>query len=159
MAVDCGAQIPPLNKVRRPIRGSETGGERAREGDCVLRGSQGYDYKNTITNAIFFNMGARLARYTLNETYADWAVKAYDWMASLGHVDEDWNVYDGGHIDDNCTGIDKAQFSYNAAVLVQGTAFMYNYVSRTPSLLLEDEEDEEEEEEEEEEGDDSFASD
>jgi mannan endo-1,6-alpha-mannosidase len=37
-------------------------------------------------------------------------------------------VYDGGHVEKNCTDINKATFSYNAAILLQGAAFMYNYV-------------------------------
>ncbi len=90
---------------------------------------QGYDYKNTIANGIFFNLGARLARYTQNDSYAEWAVKTYDWIAERGYIDEDWNVYDGAHIgDDNCSSVVKVQFSYNAAVILQGAAFMYNYV-------------------------------
>ena len=38
-------------------------------------------------------------------------------------------MYDGGHVQANCTDINKAQFSYNSAILLQGSAFMYNYVS------------------------------
>ncbi|PSR80976.1 glycoside hydrolase, partial [Coniella lustricola] len=87
----------------------------------------GYDYKNSIANGIFFNMGARLARYTDNTTYSNWAVTTWDWMTGVGLIDEKYNVYDGGHIEDNCTTITKAQFSYTAAVILQGAAFMYNY--------------------------------
>ncbi|KAK3319202.1 glycosyl hydrolase family 76-domain-containing protein [Apodospora peruviana] len=86
----------------------------------------GYDYKNSIANGIFFNLGARLARYTGNSTYSDWAVKTWDWVAGVGLMDKDMNVYDGAHVTDNCTDIQKAQFSYNAAVFMQGAAFMYN---------------------------------
>lgn len=35
--------------------------------------NNGYTYKNTISNGCFFNLGARLALYTRNDTYADWA--------------------------------------------------------------------------------------
>jgi mannan endo-1,6-alpha-mannosidase len=42
---------------------------------------------------------------------------------------ETWSVYDGGHVKHNCTDINKAQFSYNVAILLQGSAYMYNYVS------------------------------
>ena len=98
-------------------------------------GPQGYDYKNTIANTIFFNMGARLSRYTQNATYMDWAVKTYDWLTSVGYIDSDFNVYDGAHVEDNCTDVDKAQFSYNAAAATQGVAFMYNQV-RLPFPLL-----------------------
>ncbi|EAA30434.1 hypothetical protein GE21DRAFT_10541 [Neurospora crassa] len=90
--------------------------------------NNGYDYKNTIANAIFFNMGARLARYTRNDTYATWATKQFQWIYDVNYIDHDsWKVYDGGHVEHNCTDINKAQFSYSAAILVQGAAFMYNY--------------------------------
>ena len=93
----------------------------------------GYDYKNSIANGIFFNIAARLARYTANATYAEWANKAYDWTQNVGYIDELWNIYDGAHVEHNCTDINKAQFSYTAAVFIQGAGFMYNYVS-VPSL-------------------------
>ncbi|KAL2192667.1 glycoside hydrolase family 76 protein [Corynascus similis CBS 632.67] len=90
----------------------------------------GYNYKNTIANACFFNLGARLARYTENQTYAEWASKTFDWLWGVGYIDhENWKVYDGGHVEHNCTDINKAQFSYNAALLLQGSAFMYNYTN------------------------------
>ncbi|KAJ4410633.1 hypothetical protein N0V82_009183 [Gnomoniopsis sp. IMI 355080] len=87
----------------------------------------GYNYKNSIANGIFFNLGARLARYTSNDTYSDWAVKTWDWMEGIGLIDEHYNVFDGGHVEDNCTTITKTQFSYCAAVILEGAAFMYNY--------------------------------
>uniref|UniRef100_A0A8H7KAQ9 Mannan endo-1,6-alpha-mannosidase n=1 Tax=Bionectria ochroleuca TaxID=29856 RepID=A0A8H7KAQ9_BIOOC len=88
----------------------------------------GYNYKNTISNGIFFNMGARLARYTDNATYAEHAEKTWDWLWGVNYIDHDtWNVYDGGHIEHNCTDIDKQTFSYNAAVLLQGSAFMHAF--------------------------------
>ncbi len=80
-------------------------------------------------------MGARLARYTRNQTYADWANKVYDWINAREYIDEDYNVFDGGHVVVNCTAVDKAQFSYNAATLVQGAAFTYNFVSAPSSLV------------------------
>jgi len=91
--------------------------------------NNGYDYKNTIANGIFFNLGARLARYTGNATYADWAVKTYNWCQAVGYIDQDFNIFDGGHVEHNCTDINKQQFSYIAAIFLQGAGFMYNYVS------------------------------
>ena len=90
----------------------------------------GYNYKNTIANACFFDLGARLARYTFNQTYADWAEKTWDWLWAVNYIDnKDWRVYDGGHVEHNCTDINRAQFSYNAALLLHGSAFMYNYTN------------------------------
>lgn len=95
----------------------------------------GYNYKNSIANGIFFNLGARLARYTNNDTYSDWAIKTWDWMEGIGLIDEDYNVFDGGHVEDNCSTITKVQFSYCASVILEGAAFMYNHV-RTPVLYI-----------------------
>ncbi|KAH7145592.1 glycoside hydrolase [Dactylonectria estremocensis] len=90
--------------------------------------NSGYNYKNTIANGCFFNLGARLARYTGNETYAEHAEKTWDWLWGVNYIDhETWQVYDGGHVEKNCTDINKATFSYNAAILLHGCAFMYNF--------------------------------
>ncbi|KAK1991785.1 family 76 glycosyl hydrolase [Colletotrichum falcatum] len=89
--------------------------------------NNGYNYKNSIANGCFFNIGARLARYTKNQTYADWAEKTWDWMNSVGFMDANYNIYDGGHVEQNCTDINKAQFSYNNGVYLLGAAMMYNY--------------------------------
>ena len=43
-------------------------------------------------------------------------------------MDDKYNIYDGAHVESNCTDINKAQFSYNNAVWLQGAAFMWNYV-------------------------------
>ncbi|KAK2624910.1 hypothetical protein QTJ16_005279 [Diplocarpon rosae] len=93
----------------------------------------GYDYKNSIANGCFFNIAARLARYTKNNTYYDHAVSTWDWITSVGFIDKDYKVYDGGHIEFNCTDINHVQFSYNIAVWLLGAANMYNYVGLLPS--------------------------
>ncbi|KAF3762016.1 family 76 glycoside hydrolase [Cryphonectria parasitica EP155] len=91
--------------------------------------NNGYNYKNTISNACFFNMGARLARYTSNSSYYSWAYDTYDWLKKLQYIDDEYNVYDGAHVGTNCTDVNKAQFSYNVGMLLQGAAFMYNYTA------------------------------
>jgi mannan endo-1,6-alpha-mannosidase len=91
--------------------------------------NNGYDYKNSIANGVFFNIGARLARYTGNKTYADWAEKTWNWVRGVGLMDDKYNIYDGGHVEYNCTDINKAQFSYNNAVYLLGAAHMYNYTN------------------------------
>ncbi|PBP16871.1 glycosyl hydrolase family 76 [Diplocarpon rosae] len=89
----------------------------------------GYDYKNSIANGCFFNIAARLARYTENNTYYEHAVSTWDWITNIGFIDKDYNVYDGGHIEYNCTDINHVQFSYNIAVWLLGAANMYNYTN------------------------------
>ncbi|KAI1812916.1 glycoside hydrolase family 76 protein [Poronia punctata] len=93
--------------------------------------NNGYDYKNSIANGVFFNIGARLARYTNNHTYAEWAEKTWDWVVDVGFLDEDYNIYDGAHVGTNCTDINRAQFSYNNAVFLLGAAYMYNFTQDT----------------------------
>ncbi|RCI10165.1 hypothetical protein L249_8629 [Ophiocordyceps polyrhachis-furcata BCC 54312] len=77
--------------------------------------SVGYDYKNSISNGILFNLGARLARYTGNGTYGEWADKIWNWERSVGLMTDAYAVYDGGHIYNNCTQITVTEYTYNSA--------------------------------------------
>ncbi|POS75999.1 glycosyl hydrolase family 76 [Diaporthe helianthi] len=116
-----------FNTQADPIRHDDTcnGGLRWQ----IPLSNNGYDYKNSIANGCFFNLGARLARYTNNQTYADWAEKTWDWVTGVGFMDADYNIYDGAHVGTNCTDINKAQFSYNNGVFLLGAAHMYNYTN------------------------------
>lgn len=89
-----------------------------------------------IANGCFFNIGARLARYTDNDTYAERAEETWDWLWGVEYIDhEDWRVYDGAHDYNNCSEVNTQTYSYNAAILTQGAAFLYNYVSHHHSHL------------------------
>ncbi|KAJ5712116.1 Mannan endo-1-6-alpha-mannosidase DCW1 [Penicillium malachiteum] len=89
----------------------------------------GYDYKNTIANGCFFDIAARLARYTGNETYAEWANKAWNWSKSIGLITSDFQVYDGTTDASNCTSYDRTRWSYTAGIYLHGASVMYNYTS------------------------------
>lgn len=89
--------------------------------------NNGFSYKNSISNGCFFNIASRLARYTGNQTYADWAEKVWDWMTEVKFIDDDFNIYDGAGVEQNCADINKAQWTYNAGIFLQGTAMMYNH--------------------------------
>lgn len=94
----------------------------------IFQWNNGYDYKNSISQACFFALGARLALFTGNQTYADWAEKTWDWMIGVEFINQDnWYVYDGAHIPNNCTKIVPYQFSYNAGGFILGAAAMYNF--------------------------------
>lgn len=94
--------------------------------------NKGYKYKNVIANACFINMGARLARYTGNNTFITSADEIWDWMWGLNYIDhKTWTIYDGAYTTDNCQEIDRATYSANGAVLIEAVAYLYNYV-RTP---------------------------
>lgn len=104
---------------------------RRRSALADLRLQHGYTYKNSISNGCFFSLGARLARYTGNATYAEWAVKVWDWMVDIAFIDDEYNVYDGAGFSDeeNCTVVDTVQYSYNAGIWMHGAAVMYNYTN------------------------------
>lgn len=97
--------------------------------------NNGWNYKNTISNGGFFQLASRLARYTHNETYAEWADKAWDWMASTPIITEDWRVFDGLDVLRNCAEPDRRQWSYNVGTLLMGAANMYNHVRSSSSCL------------------------
>lgn len=103
--------------------------------------NEGYDYKNTASNAAFFQLAARLARYTGNQTYADWATKTYDWISSVGFITDDYRVFDGAFVDGNCSAISRLQWTYNVGAFMYGSAVMTNLVGsaffalRKPRLI------------------------
>ncbi|KAI5310121.1 hydrolase 76 protein, partial [Ascosphaera atra] len=89
--------------------------------------NNGYDYKNTISNGCFFNLAARLALYTKNHTYAEWATTTWDWTEAIGLIStKDWQVYDGADDMINCSKVNHEQWSYNAGIYLHGAAAMYN---------------------------------
>jgi mannan endo-1,6-alpha-mannosidase len=90
--------------------------------------NSGYQYKNAIANGILFNMGARLARFTGNNSYADWSNKVWNWANNSGIIGKNYAIYDGIHVEKGCS-LDPVEYSYNSAVFMQGAAFMYNIVS------------------------------
>ncbi|MCJ1364553.1 hydrolase 76 protein [Acarospora aff. strigata] len=94
--------------------------------------NNGYNYKNTISNGCFFNMASRLAMYTGNQTYADWAETMWDWVTRVGLVSPQYYFYDGTDDTLNCSAINHIQWTYNAGVFLVGAANMYNYTKGSP---------------------------
>lgn len=109
----------------------------------IFQWNSGYDYKNSVSNGALFHLSARLARYTGNDTYVDWAEKVFDWMYGVGLLTEGdwWFVYDGVKINNNCSDITKLQWTYNQGLMLAGCAYLYNYtleekwLNRTLNLL------------------------
>jgi len=90
--------------------------------------NNGYNYKNTISNGCFFNIAARLAKYTGNKTYSEWAEKSWDWTQAVGLMSPDYHFYDGSDDTLNCSQINHIQWTYNAGVFMYGAAAMWNIV-------------------------------
>lgn len=89
----------------------------------------GYNYKNSISNGATFALGARLARYTGNQKYADWASKIYDWTSSVGLISDKFEVFDGANDKTNCADRDIIQWTYNIGVFMHGSAVMFNHTN------------------------------
>ncbi|KAI4604149.1 hydrolase 76 protein [Pestalotiopsis sp. 9143b] len=96
----------------------------------IFQWNNGYNYKNSISQGCFFNIAARLALYTGNSSYADWAVKTWDWMTEVKFLDDTYRVFDGAHVETNCTEIIPYQFSYNAGSFLHGAAAMYAFADQ-----------------------------
>jgi hypothetical protein len=83
----------------------------------------GYDYKNLPSNGGYFQIAARLARYTGNNTYVEYAEKMWDWISESGMWQEHngrLELFDGVHIsvcDKNKTAHDPPKFTYNIGFL------------------------------------------
>lgn len=86
----------------------------------------GYDYKNTASNANFFLLAARLAKFTGNATYSDWAEKSFAWARDVGLISKEYFVYDGASTSDDCEQINRLQWTQNHASYTEGAAIMYN---------------------------------
>lgn len=101
----------------------------------IVPTNAGYNYKNTISNAVLANLGARLARHTGNATYGDWADKSWTWLTEIGFIDADSNVFDGAHVEKNCSDLNPIQWTYTAGVLIETAAFMYNETASKTWLI------------------------
>lgn len=90
----------------------------------------GYTMKNSISNGGLFQLAARLARYTNQDIYSQWAEKIWYWSCSSPLLNnQTWNVADSTQMSNNCATMGNIQWSYNYGTYMMGAAYMYNYVS------------------------------
>lgn len=124
----------------------------------IFQWNSGYDYKNSVSNGCLFQIAARLARYTGNTSYSDWAEKVWDWMEDMELIVDKggyWTnhgglltagepyyaVYDGAYVDGNCSNVTQYQWTYNIGLMLAGSAYLYNFTedekwyNRTAALL------------------------
>jgi len=88
--------------------------------------NSGYDYKNTITQGCFMDMGARLAFFTNNNDYLQYVERTWDWETRIGLIGDDYSIYDGSDDLLNCTQLNHIQWTYNSAMHLHVAATMYN---------------------------------
>lgn len=95
----------------------------------IFQFNNGWDYKNSPSNAGFMNLGARLYAYTDNSTYADWVEKMWNWLdvgTGVGLISAEYDVYDGTTPSENCTSLDHIQWTYSAGMALNAAATMWN---------------------------------
>ncbi|KAL1605436.1 hypothetical protein SLS60_004986 [Paraconiothyrium brasiliense] len=92
----------------------------------IYQFNNGYTYRNTISNGCYFNIAARLYKYTGNDTYSKEAIKTWNWESRIGLFDKDLHFYDGSDEGKNCTEINQIQWTYNLGVHLSGAAAMWN---------------------------------
>ncbi|KAF1930585.1 glycoside hydrolase family 76 protein [Didymella exigua CBS 183.55] len=93
------------------------------EGD----GTDGWHYKSTIANGLFFQMATRLALLTSSADIKAWAVKSYNWTVGVGLISPDFDVYDGtddAKGENGCVDVNHDMWSYNVGVFMYGSAVM-----------------------------------
>ena len=79
-------------------------------------------------NVYYFNLAAQLATLTTNKTYEVAADDRFKLLETIGFISDKYEVFDGAQADD-CSSINKLQWSSNAAMLLQGSVTLYNHVS------------------------------
>lgn len=92
----------------------------------------GYNLKIAIANGGNFQLAARLAYITGNTTYADWANKVWNWMASSQLFETQGDmlyIWDSTDSNNNCTNADNLVWTYNYGTVLAGAAYMYNYTN------------------------------
>ena len=102
--------------------------------------NNGYNYKNSVSTLSFATLSARLARFTGNETYIDWAEKSLQWLTDIGLLSipstasNDTSraaIYDGTDDTLNCTEINHIEWSQNAGLLLTSSAYAWNFTTGT----------------------------
>ena len=110
------------------------------EGD----GTDGWHYKSTIANGLFFQMAARIALLTGDADIRAWAVRSYDWTVSVGLINPQFDVYDGtddAKGENGCVDVNHNMWSYNVGVFMYGSAVMAKltgeeeWLGRTKGLI------------------------
>ncbi|RGP80055.1 hypothetical protein FLONG3_1826 [Fusarium longipes] len=98
----------------------------------IVPTNNGFNYKSTLSTALFFNLGARINRWSPSDAVADYVTTSYSWFVDNNIIDRKTKVvYDGGSVSDNCTDLNKIQWSYNAASIAMGLAYLYNDTSNS----------------------------
>lgn len=96
--------------------------------------NSGYDYMNAISNGNFYQLASRLSRFTGNSTYEEWSDRVLGWTVNVGLLADEaatvpGAIFDGTGARDDCSDINRIQWSANAGTYLAGAAYAWNAVS------------------------------
>ncbi|KAM0705486.1 hypothetical protein Q7P35_006845 [Cladosporium inversicolor] len=102
--------------------------------------NNGYDYMNAISNGNFYQLASRLTRFTGNSTYEEWSDRVLGWSVNVGLIaDEDapipGAIFDGTGAKDDCSDVNRMQWSANAGTYLAGAAYAWNATQTRWSAL------------------------
>ncbi|BAS55232.1 MULTISPECIES: glycoside hydrolase family 76 protein [Leptolyngbya] len=84
-------------------------------------------YKNAITNGLFFTIAIRLHQRTVNDygkgSYIDWAKHGWNWFKKSGMINKQNLVNDG--LNDHCRNNGDVTWTYNQGVVMGGLVDFY----------------------------------
>jgi len=90
------------------------------------------DYKNAITNELFFVLSTLLYQSdSTNNTYIEWAVKEWNWFEASGMINSKNLVNDGLN---NCKNNGQQTWTYNQGVVLGGLANLYLHTKNNTLL-------------------------
>jgi mannan endo-1,6-alpha-mannosidase len=96
----------------------------------VFPTNSGYNLKNMISNGGNFQLAARLAYITGNQSYVDWSEMVWEWMEASVMFERTSDgllyIWDNTNTDNNCTDATNYIWTYNYGTLIAGAAYMYN---------------------------------
>jgi mannan endo-1,6-alpha-mannosidase len=98
----------------------------------VFSFNAGFNLKNSVSNGGNFQLAARLAYVTGNQSYADWANMVYDWMdqsALMQTADNILYIWDNTDSNNNCSDQTRFVWTYNYGTMLSGAAYMYAYTN------------------------------
>lgn len=106
----------------------------------VYQFNAGYNLKNSISNGGNFQLAARLAYITGNQSYADWANMVWDWMEGSPLLETDpstgmFYIWDNTDSANNCTGVQNFAWTYNYGTMLSGAAYMYSITNHSDLWL------------------------
>lgn len=96
-------------------------------------------YKNAITNELFFAMAAKLHRLqpsgVVQEwTYRTWAIETWEWFLGSGMINAQGLVNDGLNTPDSCVNNGRTEWTYNQGVVLGGLIELYSTTGDTDLL-------------------------